>query len=86
MTGAETDETAEVYLTGDILDLQVAEGVLSDEGIEPVVRDLHMSAYPFSIGLLGEYRVVVSAWEREAALAVLSQAVADGVLSGKVLE
>lgn len=78
----QTDETAEVFTTSDPVELQVAQGILEEAGIEYAVRDLHMSAYPFTVGLLGEMRLVVSVWDEEEARRLLAEAVLDGELSG----
>lgn len=80
-----TAETAEVFVTSDPVELQVAQGILEEAGISAVVRDLHMSAYPFSVGLLGEMRLVVSVWAEEEAKRLLFEAVEDGALNGTVL-
>lgn len=64
--------------------MQVAAGILEEEGIKAVVRDLHMSAYPFNVGLLGELRLVVSVWDADQARKLLAQGVADGELAGTV--
>lgn len=77
-----TDETAEVFVTSDQVELQVALGILEEAGIEAAVRDMHMSAYPFSVGLLAEMRLVVSVWDEEEARRLLAEAAEDGVLTG----
>lgn len=85
MTAGDSDETAEVFLTSDPIDMQVAVGILEEEGIKAVVRDLHMSACPFNVGLLGELRLVVSIWDADQARELLAQGVADGELTGTPL-
>lgn len=78
------DQTAEVFITSDPVELQVAQGVLEEAGIGAAVRDLHMSAYPLAVGLLAEWRLVVSVWDEEEARRLLLDAVSDGALKSGV--
>ena len=80
MTSEEGDESAEVYLTCDSLEIEIARGVLKDMGILAVVRDLTARAYPLTLGHMGEYRLVVAAPEGVEARAALADALTDGVL------
>jgi len=79
------DGTAEVFITADPVEMQVAVGILEEDGIEGIVRDLHMSSYPMNVGLLGELRLVVAAGMADEARRILLAAVEDGALGEGVV-
>lgn len=77
-----TDRTAEVFLTNDPLEIEMARGILEDSGIEAAVRDLTSRPYPLTLGLMGEYRLVVAETCAAEAGEILADAVEDGILPG----
>jgi hypothetical protein len=79
------EEVLEVYLATDQVEVQVAVGILEDAEIPSEVRDLTARAYPLSVGLLGELRIIVAPDAAELAMEVLQAGVEDGALSGRVL-
>ena len=86
MSLEERGGTEEIYLTHDPLEVEIARGLLEDAGIEAAVRDLTMRAYPLTLGLLGEYRLLVPSAEALEARRLLAGATEDGVLvNGEVL-
>lgn len=81
------EDTAEVYITGDPLEIGIAQSILEEAGFDSRVRDFTLKAYPSSLGNMGEYRLAVSAAEAAEARGVLKEAFADGVLlNGSVID
>jgi hypothetical protein len=75
-----SEETVDVFVC---FDAQVATrvvGILTDGGVEGMVRDRSSSAFPMNVGIEAKQIIAVAAHDAQTAADIIAQAVEDGVL------
>ena len=70
-----------VYRASDPIEIQSAQGILQATGIEAAILDQTVSPYPMSVGPLADRRLLVASDAAEAAVELLAEAAADGLLT-----
>ena len=73
-------ELVEIYIAFDDIEAAAVIGILESAGLDAHVRDMTITPYPFTIGPLGEKRIMVPAEEADEARSILRRAVEDGIL------
>ncbi|MBI5287049.1 MAG: DUF2007 domain-containing protein [Deltaproteobacteria bacterium] len=71
----------EIYLSYDEIEASIIENLLEDNGIPCVIRDMRITPYPITIGNFSEKRIAVEEDMVDEAMAIIRDAVRDGIIS-----
>ena len=70
----------EIYLSYNEIEADLIKELFENEGISIILRDLHITPYPISIGRFAEKRIAVPVDKVHKAKELIEQAIADGFL------
>ncbi len=70
----------EIYLSYNEIEAELIKELLENEGIQTILRDIHITPYPISIGRFSEKRIAVPVDRVEKAKILIEQAIVDGFL------
>ena len=84
----DTEDYVEVYVTNEILEMELIQDLLKKNDIHCTVRDLHMSSLPMTIGEMAEMRIEVAKHDEKKAKDLIEEFITSGVSSdsGDLLE
>ena len=71
----------EIYLCYDFMEADLIKGLLKENGIQCVVRDMTITPYPLSIGNFSEKRIAVEEDRALRARKLIEDAINDGYIS-----
>jgi hypothetical protein len=71
----------EIYLCYDIMEADRIKGLLEENGIYCIFRDMTITPYPMNIGRFAEKRIVVEEDKVEEAICLIEDAIRDGFIS-----
>jgi len=71
----------EIYLSYNEIESSLIKELLEGEGISTMVRDMHITPYPMSIGKFAEKRIAVPEEKVDEAKELIKQAISDGFLN-----
>ncbi len=77
----DTEDYVEVYVTNEILEMELIQDLLNKNEIHCTVRDLHMSSLPMTIGEMAEMRIEVAKHNEKKAKDLIEELITSGVVS-----
>ncbi len=73
----------EIYLSYNEIEADLIKGLLEDNDIYCIVRDMRITPYPVSIGDFSEKRIAVEEDKVEEAKILITEAIRDGYISNE---